>query len=290
MRELRDLFRRNARTNSQDGEPHNIWEGEYFRELDEYVEEDNARIQTVIRNEGTRPQNDGGLRPYFYLRNEMLSELERLRAIMQNDPDSINSSREEGNRNRTLLYTILDEMDVHVSLVRQLIFIHKKYGMFEISLIDSDVFFRPSTCMSCDRPCANKRQHICIIKDNYSSAGYCLVRGPDFELEQDWIDLALSPIDLLILSKALALENNLIPLHVINQIRNAIQCAYSSTKRLHSYHLRNIMLKEFEQPLESKFIEDAPPQIRNQGGYIALQNELRELFRRARFRRDNAIE
>ncbi len=123
---------------------------------------------------------------------------------------------------RDLIFMILDEMKFDVSLTKQIILIHKKWGLFEINLINTDVNFTPSTCLHCQFQCTSKKRRICIIPQDTQYKGVCLVRNHN----SIWEDAAISTEDLLILSKAIALENNLLPRHVINQIVTNIYCNF----------------------------------------------------------------
>ncbi len=286
IRELRELFQRGRRT--QHTEPQNIWEGNYFRELDEFIEEDNVRIREVVRTAPQHRENAENRNGFNTLRNEMLAELDRLRGIMRGDAHPTTSGTTLTNRNKDPLYAILEEMGVHVSLVKQTIFIHKKYGMFEISLNDANVYFIPSTCLRCECKCSSRKRHICIVLNETRNQGYCLVL--DNNSDAGWETMGLAALDLLILSKAIALEEGLLPAHVINQIRNSFHCNFSSLCNHEMIcQLRNLMLQELNQPLETLYTDQPPPiGVRPPvGARAALQNELRELFRRVRIRQEH---
>ncbi|NVM52494.1 MAG: hypothetical protein HWN66_02240 [Candidatus Helarchaeota archaeon] len=265
---MRAFFKRLERSSSQTDEPQNIWEGNYFRELDEYVEEDNLRLQEIIRNT---------VRHHARNRNVNLPPMNHLY------------------RDKNLFYSILDEMDLHVSLAMQVIFIHKKYGMFEIDLNDSNVHFVPSHCLACDLNCPNKRRHICIVLHENTCSG--------------WANVGLGPTDFLLLSKAIALENDIIPVHVKNQINRSIYCRPPvSTSPEIIQQLKDHMFQELERlqaanindnnsilnninstfvPNPSVMFYNPSPQTPplNMTNRAAIMWELRNLFRRGRNRR-----
>jgi hypothetical protein len=287
MRELRSLFHQREHAHPQRPAPQNIWEGDYFRDLDTHVEEENRRLQEMVRDLHGAQRHPEPPRPrstFQSLRDEMLAELDRLRAIMTGEEGQNPTTRPLQHRNRSLLYAILDEMGAHVSLVKQVIFIHKTWGMFQISLNDSDVHFTPSSCLRCEFRCMSRKRHICIVREYSTNDGCCVVR--DDESNEGWIDPGLTPIDLLILSKAVALENNMIPMHVINQIKNSFGCHFTDgAQQKMIQEVRNLMLQEFNLP--PKLFPAIPPRnrLRTPIRPLLLQ-ELRTLFRRARRRNE----
>ena len=282
MRELRSLFQQTSHVSTRQREPQSIWEGPYFRNLDRYIEEDNLRIQEIIRNTHQEMPHQENRSNNLSIRDEMLSELRRLRDIMLGEQNLPTPQTPQMPRNKEALYQLLDEIGFHVSLVKQTIFIHKPYGMFEINLNTADVHFIPSLCLNCEFKCGIRKRHICIVQNASSSHGYCMIREEGSDT--GWKNLALAPIDLLILSKAVALENNLLPYDVIHQIKNTFHCNYSlPSKKTHLQQLKFSMLRDFNQPLEAMEPE-RPPHPFLAELHAALQNELRILFQRARTR------
>lgn len=205
----------------------------------------------------------------------------RLQTLIPNRCLDVPRPRPPMRRDKNLFYTLLDEMQLHVSLAKQIIFIHKEYGLFEVSLRDADVYFIPSHCLGCNLNCPNRRRHICIILDDTSQPG--------------WANVGLTPLDLLLLSKSIALENNLIPGHVKNQINRSFYCNPPGStppatvlglrdqmlEELH--HLREIMTNEEEgtfipHPTNTQL---APPRAPTTTR-AAIMQELRRLFRRHR--------
>jgi len=202
----------------------------------------------------------------------MLQELARLRDIMNGnncrDPPS------DPKRDKDLLYSLLEDMDLDFSLTNQTILIHKKYGMFEIHLNNTDVYFIPSLCLICNAICDHRTRHICIVRHDESNRG--------------WDNIGLTSLDLLLLSKAIALENDLIPLHVINQITQNLYCHRSESHMNHTItQLRDEMLRELN-PLEGSMRQAHQLPENPIGLRVALHQELRDLFRRPRNRRPNS--
>ncbi|MHA1277453.1 MAG: hypothetical protein ACTSQI_07030 [Candidatus Helarchaeota archaeon] len=291
LRELRSVFYRRNHAPPDRCEPRNIWEGNYFEDLDTYLEQENRCLQQIVQSIHS-PTRSGArqFRPnrpnqnIASLRDEMLEELHRLRNIMlgvtRPDPFEFHPKK----RNKQLLYDTLEDMGFPFSIVKQTLFIHKKYGMFEIDLNDSNVHFIPSTCLSCDHRCGSTRRHICIVRKSSTTTGYCVVCTED--VENGWTEIGLTPIDLLIISKAVALENNMIPEHVINQIRNSFQCKFAwGSKQKVIQDIRNIMLKEFNYPPE-QLRTSPPPNPRNPSLRTVLLEEIHALFRRMRDRHE----
>ncbi len=297
MRELRELFRRNDRARPNP-EPQNIWETNYFTNLDEFVRDDNIRLQQVVRNAPPPPPPLPPPPPpplppppgpgFQNLRDEMLEELRRLRGIMQGEPPEPRRFRTLTNRDTSLLCTVLDEMEVHVSLVKNVIFIHKVWGLFEISLYDSNVHFIPGMCLRCKNPCYNNHRHICIVQQSASNNGICVVRDED--TEEGYVDVGLNSVDLLILSKAMALENNLLPYHVINQIRYSFRCNDGGPSMEEILPMRKLMERDFDTNGISGAPFRAPPPPGHVNVRTRIMEELRTLFRRARNRRNTEDE
>jgi hypothetical protein len=206
-----------------------------------------------------------------------------------------NTTRNEvSNRDKEVLYKVLEEMEIHLSLVRQVIFIHKKFGMFEINLNDADVHFIPSTCLGCECKCASRKRHICIVREENANEGYSLILNDDLGI--GWDDGGLGAIDLLILSKAIALENGMLPGHVINQISNSFNCNFpdaANSKAIPPFdpgtihQLRTLMLQEFAGRDDNNAAHPPNPQM---GFRDLILNELREIFGRARIRQETVNE
>ena len=157
--------------------------------------------------------------------------------------------------------------------------------MFEIYLNNANVSFIPSTCLRCDQRCSSKRRHICIVRHTASFNGQCLELDDD--ADDGLVNVGLEPIDLLILSKSVAIENNLLPTHVINQLRNSFKCPFIGPATREIIHqLKNLMLQELNAPLDY-MNPNLPQPPRGYNVRAELQNELRALFRRARVRREN---
>lgn len=252
QRELRDLFRRRERKIPRTREPQDIWEGNYFQELDNFLEEDNFRLQ------------------------EFRTNVDRTYECGEHP------SKVTYRRDKSFLFSLLNEMELHLSLVKQVIFIHKPYGMFEVGIYDTDVYFIPSHCLGCNLKCVSRKRHICIILDNSGKPG--------------WANIGLSYTDLLLLSKVIALQHDLLPVHVQNQINRAFTCnPPGSTPPSTILGLRDEMLAELRRLQaimrgeDDVFIPNPPPnrpQIPpRRPAYnirLAVMQELRQLFRRHR--------
>ena len=239
MRELRDYFQRVERHARGTLEPRNIWEGNYFHDLNDLDEEEDLRARELLQN---------------------------------------NQERKYSERDLDLLYSILDDLDFQVSLVRRTAFVHKEYGMFEINIDDIAVYFVPSYCIWCNLDCPNRRRHICIVLD---------------ESSQTWDNVGLRSQDLLFLSKAVALENDWIPDHVRNQIKNSLYCRQPGTslggvgsirdQMLQELRrLRNIMTGGEDPPRGRNEHREIPPQEIRIGIHTALLRELRDRDQSAR--------
>jgi len=252
QRELRDLFKRRERTPRRTREPQNIWGGNYFEELDNFIEEDNLRLQEFRRN--GNPDYD-----------------------CEEHPSKITHKRD-----KTLLYSLLDEMELHVSLVKQVVFIHKNYGMFEIGFNDFNVYFIPSHCLGCNLSCPNRKRHICIVPNDSGKPG--------------WANIELTHNDLLLLSKIIALQHDLLPNHVKSQINRAFTCNPPGSNAPSTIlGLRDEMLAELRRlqgimrgeddtliPNPRPYQLDPPRARPPYNRRAAIMLELRELFRRHR--------
>ncbi len=253
MRELRTFFQRKKWNFRQTRQPQNIWQGNYFQELEGHIEEDNFRLQALIRD------------------------------VNRNHNINVPCSLPPIKRDKNLLYTLIAEMELHTSLAKQIVFIHKEYGMFEVSLRDANVYFIPSHCLGCNLNCPNRRRNICIVINDASHPG--------------WANVGLAPIDLLLLSKIIALENNLIPGHVKNQINSSFYCnPPGSTPPSTILRLRDQMLEDLRRlrdmmtcDEEGTFIPNPnntqlnpPPRRPPMTTRAAIMQELRRLFNRHR--------
>ncbi len=254
QRELRALFRRRELNTRQTREPQNIWGGNYFEQLDNYLQEDNIRLQELQRNL---------VRAYD----------------CPEHPSKISLQRD-----KTLFYTLLEEMDLHFSLVKQVVFVHKKYGMFEVGINDTNVYFFPSRCLGCNRNCPNRKRHICIVASDSGKPG--------------WANVGVTKTDILLLSKVIALQHDLIPNHVKNQINRALTCRPPGTRAPSTIMgLRDEMLAELRR-LQSIMRGENDTNLPNPPPYrldpprahppynrrAAVMRELQQLFRRHRRR------
>jgi hypothetical protein len=79
-------------------------------------------------------------------------------------------------------------------------------GIFTIDIIENTVHFRPLGCTSCKR-------FGCMTRYNSASNTLCIV--PE---SQGWSNLGLKAKDLIILSEILAIQDNKLPQHVLDQI------------------------------------------------------------------------
>ncbi|MHA1264570.1 MAG: hypothetical protein ACTSRS_04965 [Candidatus Helarchaeota archaeon] len=217
-------FRKRQRRYERDAEPGNIWESDYFQKLDEYVEEDNSRIRELLEN--------------------AIQRVQQRRELMQKPTK----------RDLPFFYKILTEMAVDLSPTLNCAFVHKFYGMYEINLKNSDVYFIPSHCLGCNLKCSNRKRHICIVQSDNSHPG--------------WSNTLLTSLDLLILSKILALEYDQLPLHVQQQINRSFFCYPPSTNpRSPHGNLRDQMLAELHRLRQNSreqegnfYIPHPPPQ------------------------------
>jgi hypothetical protein len=107
--------------------------------------------------------------------------------------------------NFTPVARLLEKLDVLVK--HESAFVANKFGMFELSLRDSSVLFTPRQCLECKSKCT-LREYICIIA---STKG--------FSSQSD-----LSQAELLVIAKALALQDEALPDHVLKQIGRVTKC------------------------------------------------------------------
>jgi hypothetical protein len=125
---------------------------------------------------------------------------------------------------------------------------------------------------------SERRRHICIVLDAAS---------------QTWDNIGLSSQNLLLLSKAVALENDWIPDHVRNQIKNSFYCKQPGTTSLGGVGtLRDQMLQELrrlraimtgdENPaIDPNEPREIPPQGARIAAHTGLMRELRDRFQNA---------
>ena len=247
LRELRALFQQHQRRPVETRVPQNIWEGNYFRELEDHIEEDNARIREAVPR---RPLYEVG--------------------PIEDPPER----SKDPPRNLNNLYTILDEMELHLSFVKQVIFIHKSYGLFEINIASTSVDFIPSICLHCNHICSERKRFLCIVQDPCSNPG----TGGIIDYNSSMENLEFHAKDLLLLSKAIALEYNLLPDHVINQMQRRFYYKNQDPFIIETMRwLRIFMLREFDRLNE---YGPDPPEMSALTARAQLQQELRALFQR----------
>jgi GTPase SAR1 family protein len=96
---------------------------------------------------------------------------------------------------------------------RGIVEILTRHGLFSVNISNSQVLFEPLICSQCkNHKCYHKKQHrqkyLCIVSDS-----------------EGWSNIELADSDLLLLAKILAIAENRLPNHVLNQMRDVTLCA-----------------------------------------------------------------
>ncbi len=144
----------------------------------------------------------------------MLRELRRLQRIFGRGQTQYRQNfnqrqRVTHTRNFKELFKILESFGIFYDAKKKIAIISKDTGDFIVDLLDGSVQFIPITCLKCTelQSCNHTRRKLCVIRD---STG--------------WASFEFSQMDLLILSKIIAIRDDMLPDHVLNQIETKSQC------------------------------------------------------------------
>lgn len=176
------------------------------------------------------------------LKNEMIAALRALQDLIQNGdhPPSRNENNEDIRlRNLKELIVILEQLKLCVDVNHKLTIISKDSGDFIIDLITGTVNFIPIICIKCNeqKNCKYSIRKICIV-----------------EHSEGWANFSFSRIDMLILSKVIAILHDQLPDHVIKQVKSLSDCF---NKKAKLEKLENNVIREFRA--EDSQFPNAPP-------------------------------
>jgi hypothetical protein len=156
------------------------------------------------------------------LRNEMLRELRHLKTLLGGGEYRPRQSPQQHKhssspRNFKELARILENYGITFKLDEKIAIISKSLGDFYVNLLDGTVKLSPILCLKCSnlRSCQRTQRKLCIIDDT-----------------EGWSNFAFSKMDMLVLSKVLAIYFDLLPAHVLKQIKDRSPCLNEDTKIL----------------------------------------------------------
>ncbi len=115
------------------------------------------------------------------------------------------------------LARILENYGISFKLDKKIAIISKSVGDFYVNLLDGTVKFSPLSCLKCSNltSCQRTQRKLCIIGDT-----------------EGWSNFPFSKMDMLVLSKVIAIYFDLLPAHVLKQIKNRSHCLNEDTKIL----------------------------------------------------------
>jgi hypothetical protein len=126
----------------------------------------------------------------------------------------------------------IESMGMNIDREQKSITILNKSGEFKINLVHGDVHFLPIECVYCEENCPREFRSLCIVSDT---------RG--------WSNSCLSGNQLLILAKIYAINHQIFPEHVWNQILQKSTCPRDKKKNKAPTFtgLRDEMLRELRR-------------------------------------------
>ncbi|MHA1264061.1 MAG: hypothetical protein ACTSRS_02400 [Candidatus Helarchaeota archaeon] len=150
------------------------------------------------------------------LREEILQELRRLQNIIpvpcaNGQNVSLLFKRKE-KRNLEELQHVFEQLGLAVIPHTNNILIKKKSGDFLINFINGNIFFTPRICIEC-----TERKNCKYMKNN--NRKLCIIAN-----SRGWANVSFSDTDLLILAKIYAILFDMLPNHVVNQIKSMSGC------------------------------------------------------------------
>ncbi len=181
----------------------------------------------------------------------MFAELRRLHNVLsthecQCDRQSYLGEVDYSPRNIQEVVKILKSFGIQIDESQNMAIISKDIGDLLINLQTGTVKFTPIVCIRCNEQnkCKYFHRKLCIIENS-----------------EGWANCSLSKTDLLILSKVFAILFDLLPDHVINQIKSLSNCF---NKRARIKNLENQVMQEIENTInfdqtEYLIIPEAPP-------------------------------
>ena len=181
----------------------------------------------------------------------MFAELRRLQdflSIPECHCDGLphHGNRDKSPRNFKELVKILASFGLFIDEKQKKTVISKDVGDFIIDLKTGNVKFSPIICIRCNeqKNCKYFLRKLCII-----------------EHSDGWANCSMSKTDLFILSKIFAILYNLLPNHVINQIKSLSDCfnKRSRIKALENYVLQEIRDGIGNQQATYLICPEAPP-------------------------------
>ena len=150
------------------------------------------------------------------LRNEMFAELRQLQNVLNSieyrwQPYPHRNITDNSPRNFKAISELLVSLGLTIDVNQKNSIISKSNGNFIINLINGTVKFTPKICLECHEQasCKYSRRKLCIVEE---SDGIC------------WANITVSKIDMLILAKIVAILYDLLPNHVLNQIKSLSDC------------------------------------------------------------------
>ncbi|MFX1299252.1 MAG: hypothetical protein ACFFD2_30865 [Promethearchaeota archaeon] len=121
-------------------------------------------------------------------------------------------------RNFKKLKEILEQYGIFYDISKKIAIVSKQnYGDFIINLIDGTVKLTPPICLKC----------LDLIHCNKSQRKLCIIGDSD-----GWANFEFSKIDMLILSKIFAFLFDLLPNHILKQIRGKSHCFIKESNSL----------------------------------------------------------
>ncbi|MFX1295138.1 MAG: hypothetical protein ACFFD2_09845 [Promethearchaeota archaeon] len=182
------------------------------------------------------------------LKNEMLTELRQLYNILgrreyRQQPRTHQVEKKSISRNYKEITKILEEYGIFYDIGKKIAVVSKKDGNFFINLLDGTVKFSPTICLKCTnrKDCKKTERKICIVGDS-----------------EGWANFKLAKIDMLILSKIFALFYDLLPNHILKQIKTKSHCFIKESKII---PLDDCIFQELDNLLrtENSLFAQAPP-------------------------------
>lgn len=152
----------------------------------------------------------------------------------------------ELNRDLTPLLEVFNAFGLKIAPRNNYLIISKEKGDYQINLQNSSVRFTPAICLKCyqRQGCIYIKRKLCII-----------------ETSRGWVNIALSEIDLFILSIVFAILHDLLPEDLLEQIRNLSGCLQ---KKSNMMTLDERLLQDFRKSfslieIENTLFPQAPP-------------------------------